>query len=245
VLEDSLHPAVLNKMDTWLVDCSEKHTKCAYLTSRRTPLPTRLLDLTSLPSRKDMIHAQSRWGSLFNSGYCRLIETVQGSTGDYIALSYCWGKSLAYTTTTSNLTSHKQEGINFPELPKTLQDAVIMVRYLGFGYMWADCLCIIQDDKKDWEHEAANMANVYSNACLTIAATRANHCDEGFLQPRKIRVRQSVHIEDDEGPLDLQFNYDDCTISPGSMESVIPQPLRVQRVSNLHSFAKFSALIKP
>jgi hypothetical protein len=35
-----------------------------------------------------------------------------------------------------------------------------MVRYLGIDHLWADCVCIIQDDKDDWEHEAAQMAEV-------------------------------------------------------------------------------------
>ena len=76
------------------------------------------------------------------------------------------------------------------------------------------------------------MANVYSNGYLTIAATRATHCGEGFLQPRKVHIGQSVHVEDQEGSFELFFKYDDCTASPGSMETVIRQPLRVQRVSN-------------
>jgi hypothetical protein len=57
IIEDTLYPAVLNKMNLWLKDCDEKHSKCAYLKTRTTPLLTRLLDLTSLPARQDMIDA--------------------------------------------------------------------------------------------------------------------------------------------------------------------------------------------
>jgi hypothetical protein len=106
-----------------------------------------------------------------------------------------------------------------------------MVRYLGLDLLWADCVCIIQDDKDDWEQEAAQMANVYSNAYLTLAATRAAHCGEGFLQQRKVHSGHIVHFEDESGEFDLHFDYDDCTASPGSFETVVPQPLRLQRVS--------------
>jgi hypothetical protein len=231
VIVDTLHTTVLKKMDSWLKDCGAKHAQCSHLKSRITALPTRLLDLSSLPSRQDIIRAQIDWLSLFGNGICRLVENAPGSTGDFVALSYCWGKTLAYTTTTKNLRSHTDKGILLRELPKTLQDAMMLARCLGFTYIWADCLCIVQDDKGDWEREAAQMANVYTNACLTIAATRASHCGEGFLQPRRVKTRRSVHFEDEAGSFDLYFHYDDRTLSPGSMESVTPQPLRVQRVS--------------
>jgi hypothetical protein len=107
-----------------------------------------------------------------------------------------------------------------------------MVRYLGLDHLWADCVCIIQDDKIDWEHEAAQMADVYSNAYLTVAATRAAHCGEGFLQARKVDVGEIVHYEDESGEFDLYFNYNDCRAFPGSIETVVNQPLRLQRVSH-------------
>jgi hypothetical protein len=219
-------------MDSWVIDCDQNHAKCADLKNRETLMPTRLLDLSSLPTRQDMIGHESDWQALFSSGSCRLIENAPGTTGRYVALSYCWGNNLAYTTTSGNLQTHKEEGgIRFKQLPKTLKDALIMVRYLGLDLLWADCVCIIQDDKDDWEQEAAQMANVYSNAYLTLAATRAAHCGEGFLQQRKVHGGQIIHFEDESGEFDLHFDYDDCTASPGSFETVVPQPLRLQRVS--------------
>lgn len=46
-------------------------------------------------------------------------------------------------------------------------------------YVWIDSLCIIQDSKKDWEKEAAQMALVYSNAYCTIAASSPANGNEG------------------------------------------------------------------
>jgi hypothetical protein len=231
VLEDTLHPAVLRQMDNWVEDCDEKHSACTHLKSRLVHMPTRVLNLSMLPTRKDMDESKNDWDTLFSNKACKLVENSPGTTGRYVALSYCWGKSLAYTTTTKNLETHKNAGgIQFSQLPRTLQDALMIVRYLGLDYLWADCLCIVQDDKDDWEHEAAHMADVYSNAYLTVAATRASHCGEGFLQPRKVNIGKQVHIEDQQGSFDLYFKYDDCTMSPGSMESIQRQPLRLQRV---------------
>ncbi|KAF2107944.1 heterokaryon incompatibility protein-domain-containing protein, partial [Lophiotrema nucula] len=134
----------------------------------------------------------------------KLIETLAGERGQYVALSYCWGNHLAYTTTSDNLERHKKT-ISFSDIPRTLQDAMFLVRSLGLRYLWIDCLCIVQNDKADWEHEAARMADVYSNSYLTIAATRASHCDEGFLHLRRVKDRESIRFEDDEGTFELYF----------------------------------------
>lgn len=60
-----------------------------------------------------------------------------------------------------------------------------MVRYLGLTCLWVDCLCVVRDNLADWEDEATQMTNVYSNAFPTVAAVRASHCDEWFLELRK------------------------------------------------------------
>jgi hypothetical protein len=48
---------------------------------------------------------------------------------------------------------------------------VSIARYLEVRYIWIDSLCIIQDDKFDWEREASKMAEIYTNSYLTIGAT--------------------------------------------------------------------------
>jgi hypothetical protein len=75
------------------------------------------------------------------------------------------------------------------------------------------------------------MADVYSNAYLTIAATRASHCGEGFLQARKVKDRHVVSFSDEQGHFYLHFYYDDLTMSPGSKESVAHEPLIMRTVS--------------
>jgi hypothetical protein len=76
---------------------------------------------------------------------------------------------------------------------------------MGIEFIWIDCLCILQDSKKDWEYEAARMADVYSNAYLTVAASRAAHCREGFLGLRRRNCPVSVKIEDEAGLFELYF----------------------------------------
>ena len=61
----------------------------------------------------------------------------------------------------------------FGDLTKTPQDAVTITRQFGIRYLWIDALCIIQDSHSVWSIEAANMAKIYWNALITIAAEAA------------------------------------------------------------------------
>jgi len=232
IISDSLHPYVLQKTSAWVNQCDDHHASCRQSTQEATLLPTRLLDLGSLPKAADFEGIRGDPRAQLEDTSLKLVEPSSGSTGRYIALSYCWGKGLPITTISKNLEKHKEKnGIKYKQLPSTLRDAVFLTRYLGVRYLWADCLCIIQDDKADWEKEASRMADVYTNAYLTIAATRASHCGEGFLQARKAKDRHVVTFTDEQGTFEVFVYYDDLTMSPGSMESIIDQSIKMRRVS--------------
>ncbi|KAF2101722.1 HET-domain-containing protein [Rhizodiscina lignyota] len=168
VLEDPADPVSLARLRRWLTDCSSKHSKCNLQTA---PLPLRLLDIadSSLPSSQ-----------------IRLVEPPPGTEGHYASLSHCWGHSPQFTTTRSTLEARKT-GIDLSHLPKTFQDAVIVIRELGLRYIWIDSLCICQDDNADWERESAKMASTYAGAHITVAASRAASDITGFLTPRVAR----------------------------------------------------------
>lgn len=79
-------------------------------------------------------------------------------------------------------------------LGETFRDAVEVTRRLGFGYIWIDALCIIQNSLEDWNNAAATMGAIYSNAYLTIAATSARDGNQGFLKPRPMSVEIPVDV---------------------------------------------------
>jgi hypothetical protein len=89
------------------------------------------------------------------------------------------------TTTRANLESHKR-GILEASLPKTIRDAISVMRELGIRFLWVDALCIIQDslNGEDWHAEASKMRDVYSNAYVTISAEIAIDANAGFLVQR-------------------------------------------------------------
>lgn len=85
----------------------------------------------------------------------------------------------------------------------------MMARYLNLEYIWIDCICILQDDKADWEREATSMAAVYSNSYLTMAAAGAVHCGAGMLAHRPSGPTVSFVFEDKDGPHDMVVQYID------------------------------------
>lgn len=109
----------------------------------------------------------------------RLIESMN-IRARYLCLSHCWGKhSAPLKTTKANLLAHRDR-IQWHCLPKTFQDAIACVRSLGERYLWIDSLCIVQDDRVEWDEHAVQMSSIYENCYLTLAATKASDSDEGF-----------------------------------------------------------------
>jgi hypothetical protein len=115
-----------------------------------------------------------------------LLET-KGVSGQYVALSYCWGKvsrTPSLETTKSTIDGFKK-GLPPERMPKTIKDAMQITKRMGFRYLWVDRLCIIQDDRADWHAEARKMGRIYENAVVTIAAVGAKDSGEGCYLPRR------------------------------------------------------------
>jgi hypothetical protein len=163
----------------WLAECIGNHADCSDIGPY---LPTRVIDVGS--------------ADRFSSFSVRLVHSqeLQGRTAAYTALSHCWGSVRnPVKTTRENLTLHLR-GLDFNLLPKTYRDAITITRKLKIQYLWIDSLCIIQDDTADWEHEAANMALVYSHAYLTIAAASTTDSTGGCyihdtIQPTNLQIK--------------------------------------------------------
>jgi hypothetical protein len=81
-----------------------------------------------------------------------------------------------------------KESIDLDSLPKTFRDAVKVTRGIGINYLWIDSLCIIQDDKDDWDNESTRMEQVFSSAYCTIGVSSAKSSVEGFLHYRSPRA---------------------------------------------------------
>jgi hypothetical protein len=111
----------------------------------------------------------------------KLYDT-EGSNGSYICLSHCWGAIPTVVTTTETLEAYR-ENIPWASLPAVFRDTINICRRLRIQYLWIDKLCIIQHDKEDWVREGSNMANIFENSFLTLAAsTAADDSGQFFVQ---------------------------------------------------------------
>ncbi len=166
----------IRRVTGWVRKCIEGHPHCTENTSRR--LPTRVIDV-SVRKVPDGVF-------LYES---------EGGNSRYTALSHCWGKIQIITTTKATIEQMKQ-GIPWASLSRTFQDAITITRQLGVQYIWIDSLCIVQDDKHDWEVESATMAAVYENSYLTIAASLAADGSGGCFSIREITTHLAGSLND-------------------------------------------------
>jgi hypothetical protein len=85
---------------------------------------------------------------------------------------------------TSRTFSTLYSGFRVSLLPATLRDAIMTTRKLRLQFLWIDALCIIQDSEIDKNFEITRMDSIYQNSYVTIYASIASRCQEGFLSPR-------------------------------------------------------------
>ncbi|KAI1385153.1 heterokaryon incompatibility protein-domain-containing protein [Hypoxylon trugodes] len=159
---------------TWTKNQIESHRDCWEAHKSGSFVPTRLVNLSTPGFDKDVF----------------LDENVP-SGSRYVALSYCWGQYEPLCQTTRSTVNERKKRIPWSTLPKTLQDAIEFTRRLGIQYFWADCICILQGDKEDWEREAGRMFYVYRNSYVTLAAMWGKDGNTGLF---------STSISDDFDP---------------------------------------------
>lgn len=161
----------------WLQLCNpEQHPRC-YSNASAYKMPTRLIDV-----RED------------NNLRIVTIATVHpGEKHPYVALSHCWGKT-NFLNLDSNTAEQLYTGFSETLLPRSFQDTVAVARRLGIFYLWIDSLCIMQDSEEDWLQESESMADVFSGAYCTIAATAAHDSSEGLFFERTPATTQPFRV---------------------------------------------------
>ncbi|KAF8884197.1 heterokaryon incompatibility protein-domain-containing protein [Gymnopilus junonius] len=109
----------------------------------------------------------------------------------YVTLSYVWGRIDPTTILRSLLNNYKQlekpGALLIPRnrdiIPITIRDAMQVVRELKLRYLWADSLCIIQDDTGPGGSKMSSISKmdiVYGAAYLTIFAESGSDANAGL-----------------------------------------------------------------
>ncbi|KAL8964094.1 MAG: hypothetical protein Q9183_004708 [Haloplaca sp. 2 TL-2023] len=177
------HPqstGVATQIQEWYQGCKSRHPNCH---RGQEILPRRLLHLAE--------DATSGKVSLVN------VHRLNVPTGsiEYLALSYCWGKSTNSRSLRANIDDRERYGLDVIDLPLAIQDALAVTRQLGFGYLWVDAICICQDDEAEWDAEAAKMADIYGGSQFAISALASPDADEPFLLPRYFEAAEIGSIK--------------------------------------------------
>lgn len=117
----------------WRTRCIEDHGDACHqhkISNLESTRPLRLIDV--------------------ESGY--IVSTEEEEIVDnYVTLSYTWGQTKNFVALKSNFEYLRQPGVLLngdiaEQIPKTIRDAIAIVRLLGEKYLWVDSLCIIRDD---------------------------------------------------------------------------------------------------
>src|SRR4051794_34111182 len=99
----------------WIDDCKAAHRPAC---SDNPKLPTRILEIRA-------------------SGVEVRVLVSDGMTGDYVALSHCWGR-VQPTTLNRDTMNWLMTGVKTNTLPQSFQDAVWVTHQLGMRYLWID-----------------------------------------------------------------------------------------------------------
>ncbi|KAF2013651.1 HET-domain-containing protein [Aaosphaeria arxii CBS 175.79] len=168
VAKDSSNQDCLSRVNIWLQNCLKNHEICSE-TPSEGKLPKRIIDVGDQNTNPRLRE------------FASIDETKDRA---YVALSHCWGTFQTYRTEKSSI-SARMTCMEWTDIPRTFQDAIIVTRSLGIRFIWIDSLAIVQDDLDDWAEESAKMCDIYANATLTIAAAAAQDDTEGFLKVRE------------------------------------------------------------
>ncbi|KAK5304608.1 Sorting nexin-3 [Exophiala xenobiotica] len=141
----------------WLRKCVESHGSSCSLRDHAF-LPSRLLHLAHDPGSKRRIVT------------LRCTAEVGMNGEDYMTLSHCWGDpEKMFKLTKANLDALIC-GMPLEHLPRKFRQALEFASSCGIMYLWIDALCILQDDKQDWDREAPLMGSIYHNAFCNLSA---------------------------------------------------------------------------
>jgi hypothetical protein len=110
---------------------------------------------------------------------------IKAPTGShYIALSYVCGKPLpnlqGLSAESWRLDLENSHALLPDNIPRTIEDAMDVVRKLNHRYLWVDAYCISQFDSAQREYFIGRMDEIYEGAVLTIIAMSGIDSEAGL-----------------------------------------------------------------
>ncbi|KAF2134000.1 HET-domain-containing protein [Dothidotthia symphoricarpi CBS 119687] len=167
----------VSRIKKWVQTCQERHESCS---------PSMLEEEDK---NNEMV---KRWKGRFNESATsnfRVIDLKHGCIRHvalevrYVALSYVWGQLPMFKLQMHNyerlLQKGSLEGIR-NDLPRTINDAIELVKAMGERFLWVDALCLVQDDAEDVSLGIEMMNSIYHGSYFTIAAASGSDANAGL-----------------------------------------------------------------
>ncbi|KAI1661755.1 HET-domain-containing protein [Daldinia decipiens] len=162
---DQLFDASSKWAQNQISDCINSHGECRQVGKDVPFIPSRLINVSIGELGEDVVLEDDT--SIF-----------PGSA--YAALSYCWGGYDPDCMTTADSLEENMRRIPWSKLPATFKDAVRFTRSLDIKYLWIDCICIVQHDKRDWHRQAGLMWDIYKYSHVTLTALYGSSSKSGL-----------------------------------------------------------------
>ncbi|GFF26253.1 hypothetical protein IFM61606_09687 [Aspergillus udagawae] len=151
----------LTLVQAWTAECAA-HRTCS------KPLPVKLPEIIiEIPADPAV-----------SSRLC----SSNGRSGSYVILSYC-SRDFESSIQRESGNSVFSTPLDVPSLPKTLADAIVLARKLGYQYMWTRTLCT---SREEWGTDPARIAEIYGQAALMLSTEIAEHAGSGIFHDRRV-----------------------------------------------------------
>ncbi|KAH8846622.1 hypothetical protein MCOR29_000295 [Pyricularia oryzae] len=162
---------------------------------------------------------------------------VDGGGGEeYVTLSYVRGPGSNYLSTNEeNIPVLSQPGALFErhdatpaelpapalasqKLPKTWRDAIHLTRLLGFGYLWVDLLCQVQNQPHETtQQELCKIPYIISGAVFTMAEVDGDDAHYGLRGIKELPepIKRSLAFSDERIP---QQDYEEYEVYRSNLQ---------------------------
>ncbi|OTB15728.1 hypothetical protein K445DRAFT_318014 [Daldinia sp. EC12] len=187
----------LLRIREWDLSCQANHKYCNL--SRRRDLPPSLGTNTFFPTR--VIDVERADSGIIYLRY-KFEVAIQLSPEEdkypaYWTLSHRWGNTNDMPRLLGDTELRLRSGVSLDGLPPidrtwpAFRDAALLVKRLGYRYLWIDSLCISQDSDSEWQHEASMMVDIYRHSYCNISAISSSHdpANHGLYGQRQLPER--------------------------------------------------------
>lgn len=170
---------VLELAKSWIAQCiGSHHKRCpgeSLQPDTAITYPTRLIELGEVESDEVKLV---------------IPNDNPDMVGNYITLGHLTAaEPISFGLSSTNMNRCK-DGIPLGNLPPAFRDAIKFARRLGSNvrYIWIKSLCVMSDDKKDWESETRKAYQILEGSYCHISVVGGNNANGGFY-PRTVAER--------------------------------------------------------